>query len=56
MTWERKILRKIYGPTHENGHWRIIINFELEDKCKSKEIFSVKGSKTGMACTYYKNE
>jgi hypothetical protein len=23
MTWERKILRKIYGPTYDNGHWRI---------------------------------
>jgi hypothetical protein len=23
MTWERKILRKIYGPTKENGQWRI---------------------------------
>jgi hypothetical protein len=56
MTWERKILRKLYGPTHENGHWGIIINFELEDKYKSKEIFFVKGSKTGMACTYCKNE
>jgi hypothetical protein len=25
MTRERKILRKIYGPTYENGHWRIKI-------------------------------
>jgi hypothetical protein len=23
MTWERKILRKIYEPTKENGQWRI---------------------------------
>jgi hypothetical protein len=23
MTWERKMLRKIYGPTKENGQWRI---------------------------------
>jgi hypothetical protein len=23
MTWERKVLRKIYGPTKENGCWRI---------------------------------
>jgi hypothetical protein len=28
ITWERKILRKIYGPTCENGHWRIKINSE----------------------------
>jgi hypothetical protein len=25
MTCERKILRKIYGPTKENGQWRIKI-------------------------------
>jgi hypothetical protein len=29
MTWERKILRKIYGPTKENGQWRIKTNEEL---------------------------
>ena len=28
MTWERKILRKIYGPTKENGQWRIKTNLE----------------------------
>jgi hypothetical protein len=26
MTWEGKILRKIYGPTKENGQWRIKMN------------------------------
>jgi hypothetical protein len=41
MTWERKILRKIYGPTYENGHWRIKINSELESKYKSRDIVSV---------------
>ena len=29
-TWERKILRKIYGPTRENGVWRIRSNRELQ--------------------------
>jgi hypothetical protein len=29
MTWERKILRKIYGPTKETGQWRIKMNEEL---------------------------
>jgi len=28
MTWERKILRKIYGPTKENGELRIKTNAE----------------------------
>lgn len=27
--WERKILRKIYGPVQENGGWRIRHNVEL---------------------------
>jgi hypothetical protein len=41
ITWERKILRKIYGPTYENTHWRIKINSELESKYKSQYIVSV---------------
>jgi hypothetical protein len=41
MTWERKTLRKIYGPTCDNGHWRIKINFELESNYKSQDIVSV---------------
>jgi hypothetical protein len=41
MTWERKIFRKIYGPTYENGHWRIKINSELESKYKSQDLVSV---------------
>jgi hypothetical protein len=41
MTWERKILRKIYFPTYENGHWRIKINSELEIKYESQDIVSV---------------
>jgi hypothetical protein len=35
MTLERKILRKIYGPTKENGQWRIKINEELKIKYKA---------------------
>jgi hypothetical protein len=30
MVFERKILRKIFGPTYENGFWRIKINQELD--------------------------
>jgi hypothetical protein len=41
ITWERKILRKIYGPTCENGHWRIKINSELDRKYKYQDIVSV---------------
>jgi hypothetical protein len=39
MTWERKILRKIYGPTKENRQWRI--NLELIKKYKSQDIVTV---------------
>jgi hypothetical protein len=41
MTWERKVLRKIYGPTKENGCWRIQMNHEIREKFKSPDIISV---------------
>jgi hypothetical protein len=41
MTWERKILRKIYGPTKENGQWRIKTNEELLTKYKAPDIANV---------------
>jgi hypothetical protein len=41
MTWERKILRKIYGPTKENGQWRFKTNLELITKDKSRDIVTV---------------
>jgi len=41
MTWERKIMRKIYGPTKENGQWRIKTNEELRTKYKSQDIVTV---------------
>ena len=41
MTWERKILRKIYGPTKENGRWRIKTNEELMTKYKTPDIVSI---------------
>ena len=41
MTWERKIMRKIYGPTKENGQWRTKTNSELITKYKSQDIVTV---------------
>jgi hypothetical protein len=41
MTWERKILRKIYGPTKENRQWRIKTDAELITKYKSQDIVTV---------------
>jgi hypothetical protein len=40
MTWERKIMREIYGPTKENGQCRIKTNSELMTKYKSQDIVS----------------
>jgi hypothetical protein len=37
MLFERKILRKIYGPVKENELWRILPN-ELEDIIKGENI------------------
>jgi hypothetical protein len=41
MTWERKILRKIYGPTKDNGQWKIKMNAELMAKYKAPNIVNV---------------
>jgi hypothetical protein len=41
MTWERKILRKIYRPTKENGQWRIKSNEELVTKYKAPDIVNL---------------
>jgi hypothetical protein len=37
-SFERKILRRIYGPTKENGIWRKIYNRELYKLYKEPEI------------------
>ena len=41
MKWERKILRKICGPTKENGRWKIKINKEFMTKYKTPDIVSI---------------
>ena len=41
MIWERKILTKIYGPTKENGQWRMKTNEELRTKYKSQDIVTI---------------
>jgi hypothetical protein len=38
MTWERKILRKIYGLRSEQGVWRIRSNLEIQNMYKSPDI------------------
>jgi hypothetical protein len=41
MMWERKILRKIYGPTYENGYWRTKMNQEIYNKFKSPNTVTI---------------
>jgi hypothetical protein len=36
--WERKILRKVYGPVTEQGVWRIRRNEELRELIKAPEL------------------
>jgi hypothetical protein len=48
MTWERKILRKIYGPKSEQGVWRIISNLEIHNMYKSPDIVAEIKVRTGM--------
>jgi hypothetical protein len=39
MTFERKIMRKLYGPTRtEDGFWRIKTNQEINDTLKGQNI------------------
>jgi hypothetical protein len=38
LVFERKIFRRIYGPTYENGEWRTRMNQELEEMSKGENI------------------
>ena len=40
MVFERKVLRKIFGPTNENGIWRIKTKKELDKIIKHKHIIT----------------
>jgi transcription termination factor 2 len=40
MAFERKVLRKIFGPTNENGIWRIKTNKELDKIIKHKNMLN----------------
>jgi len=41
MMWERKILRKIYGPIYENGFWGTKMNQDFYNRFKSSGIETV---------------
>jgi hypothetical protein len=36
LIFERKILRRIYGPKYEVGEWKIRTNGELEELSKTE--------------------
>jgi hypothetical protein len=38
LIFERKIFRRIYGPTYENGEWKSRMNRELEVLSKRENI------------------
>jgi hypothetical protein len=40
MVFERKILRKLFGPTRENQLWRIKTNDELDKLIKHQNIIN----------------
>ena len=40
MVFERKVLRKIFGPNNENGIWRIKTNQELDKIIKRKNTIN----------------
>ena len=40
LVFERKILRKIFGPNNESGIWRIKPNQELDEITKRKNIIN----------------
>jgi len=40
MVFERKILRKMFGPTYENGSWRTKTNQELDKLIQHKNIIN----------------
>jgi hypothetical protein len=40
LVFERKILRKMFGPNNENGIWRIETNQELDEIIKRKNIIN----------------
>lgn len=54
-TWERKLLRKIYGPVQENGEWRVRHNSELYELYKDPPLTIEIRSQNKMGRTCRKN-
>ena len=53
LVFERKILRKIFGPTKENQIWRVKTNEELDKLMKHTNIFNyIKAQRLSGLVTY----
>jgi hypothetical protein len=42
LVFERRIIRRIFGPTKENQIWRVKTNEELDKLIKHKNIITLK--------------
>ena len=42
LVFERKILRRIFGPTKENQIWRVKTNEELDKLIKHRNVITLK--------------
>jgi hypothetical protein len=40
-TWERRTMRKIYGPINEGGQWRISTNAEPQELCGEQDLVAL---------------
>jgi hypothetical protein len=38
--WERKILRKVYGPKRDTNGWRICTNKKLQDQYRRFQVLT----------------
>ena len=51
MVFERKVLRKIFGPINENGIWRVKANQKLDKIIKHKNIIKfIRAQRLGWLC------
>jgi hypothetical protein len=56
LVFERRVLRKIYGPTQSNdGAWRIKTNEELEKLIRKKVVGFIKSQRLRNQNGYNKN-
>jgi hypothetical protein len=55
--FERKVLRRIYGPVNDNGQWRKLFNHEIKQIYRSPPNYRIlKSAETTVDRTCSKNE